>query len=113
MVRAALEMKEVVAQLHTKHNKEHFWQISIGVHTGPVIGEPTGKKSAPFSLSGESVNIASRLGRACEPDSISISVMTYELVKEFFSLEGIGFMPVKYKGLIEMYKVTGISYNFV
>ena len=108
VVRVALEMQKAVAELHTVSSDEAFWEISIGIHTGPVIGEPTGKKAVPFTLTGESVNVASRLGRACPPNKISLSVMTYELVKEFFEMNGHGFMPVKYKGPIELYNVSGI-----
>ncbi len=39
---------------------------------------------------------------------ILISVMTYELIKEFFICEYYGKMPVKYKGDLEMFVVNGI-----
>jgi len=108
VVRAAFEMQEVTKQCIPLGETEPFWQVSIGIHTGPVLGEPTGKKNSPFTLSGESVNIASRMGMACAPGHINISVMTYELVKEFFAMTKCGTMPVKYKGKLDMYCVEGI-----
>ena len=38
-----------------------------------------------------------------------ISVMTYELIKEFFDCEYYGKLPVKYKGNLQMYVVKGIK----
>ncbi|TAJ15528.1 HD domain-containing protein [Marinilabiliaceae bacterium JC017] len=108
VVIAALEMQQAVAKCTINGDKEAFWKLSIGIHTGPVLGEPTGKKGSPFKLTGESVNIASRLGMACQQGKINLSVMTYELVKEFFSMSHWGCMPVKYKGMLDMFYADGI-----
>jgi hypothetical protein len=43
-----------------------------------------------------------------EAGKINISGTTYEFVKEFFTCEYRGKMPVKYKGELEMYFVNGI-----
>ena len=43
---------------------------------------------------------------------ILISVMTYELVKEFFDCEYFGKLPVKYKGDLQMYRVKGLKPEF-
>jgi predicted metal-dependent HD superfamily phosphohydrolase len=112
VVRAGLEMQCAVNKCLINGDTEPFWKVSMGIHTGPVLGEPTGKKSSPFTLSGESVNIASRIGMSSKPGQISISIMTYELVKEFFLLHPFGHMPVKYKGSLGMYEVDGILPGF-
>jgi len=112
IVLAALEMQHASKKKIVNGDKEAFWKVSIGIHTGPVLGEPTGKKSSPFSLSGESANIATRISRASKPGDINISVMTFELVKEFFEFEPTGEIPVKYNGTIEMHKVLGILPEF-
>lgn len=108
VVNTALEMQAAADKCIINGDSEPFWKISIGIHTGPVLGEPTGKKGSPFTLTGESVNIASRMGMACKEGEINISVMTYELIKEFFSVEENGKMPAKYKGFLDMFKVSGI-----
>jgi class 3 adenylate cyclase len=108
IVRAALEMQDTVKKNIINGDKEPFWKVSMGIHTGPVLGKSTGKKKTPYSISGESANIASRIGRASKPGKINISVMTYELVKEFFSFESAGELPVKYNGSLGMYRVKGI-----
>ncbi|WP_439184695.1 adenylate/guanylate cyclase domain-containing protein [Carboxylicivirga taeanensis] len=108
VVNTALEMQAAANNCLINGDTEPFWQVSIGIHTGPVLGEPTGKKSSPFTLTGESVNIASRMGMACKAGEINISVMTYELIKEFFKVQDNGKMPARYKGLLDMFKVEGI-----
>ncbi len=108
VINTAIEMQQTVSTCILDNTKEPFWRISIGIHTGPVLGSPTGKKSMPYRLTGESVNIASRMGMACHPGKINISNMTYELVKEFFSLSQSGKIPAKYKGLLDMFEVNGI-----
>jgi len=108
VVNTALEMQAATSKCLANGDKEPFWKVSIGIHTGPVLGEPTGKKSSPFTLTGESVNIASRMGMTCKAGQINISAMTYELIKEFFAVDENGKMPAKYKGFLDMFNVKGI-----
>ena len=108
IVKAALEIQHSAQKKIINGDKDSFWKISLGIHTGPVFGMETGKKSSPYSISGESANIASRIGRASKQGEINISAMTYELVKEFFILKSSGSIPVKYDGTIDLYRVLGI-----
>ncbi len=110
---AAFEMQEVARDVNGGENGSAFWELSIGIHTGPVIAEPTGRKSAPFRLAGDAVNFTSRLGKACSSGKINISAMTYELIKEFFDCSSSGKMPVKYKGIMESYYVNGLLPEFI
>jgi len=68
-----------------------------------------GKKKVSYNLKGDTVNIASRMEATCGVGEINISVMTYEMVREYFVCEYFGKMPVKYKGDIDMYYVKGIN----
>jgi len=108
IVMAALEMQHVAKKMIVNGDKEAFWKVSIGIHTGPVFGKHTGKKGISYTISGESANVATRIGRATKAGDINISVMTYELVKEFFEFESVGEIPVKYNGSVEMHKVLGV-----
>jgi hypothetical protein len=60
-------------------------------------------------LKGDTVNIANRVEAVSGNGMITISVMTYELVKEFFDCGYFGRLPVKYKGDLQMYKVIGLK----
>jgi hypothetical protein len=61
-----------------------------------------------YDIKGETVNTASRIEAVSEKGSVLISVMTYELVKEFFGCEYFGKLPVKYTGDLQMYQVKGL-----
>jgi class 3 adenylate cyclase len=108
VILAAFEMQEAAEEVNGDEGDTAFWNLSIGIHTGPVLAEPTGRKSAPYRLAGDSVNFTCRLGKAGAAGQINISAMTYELVKEFFTCEFSGKMPVKYKGMMEAYYVNGL-----
>jgi adenylate cyclase len=85
-----------------------FWDIRIGIHTGTVVAGVVGQKKLSYDIWGDTVNTASRMESSGEAGKINISGTTYEFVKEFFTCEFRGKMPVKYKGELEMYFVDGI-----
>jgi hypothetical protein len=90
----------------------NFWQMQLGIHTGPVTAAVTGKTKISYDIKGDTVNTATRIESAGDKGKIIISVMTYELVKEFFVCEYYGKMPVKYKGDLDMYVVKGLKPEF-
>lgn len=110
VILAALEMKAYMTRLKQGSDLEgmKFWDIRIGIHTGTVVAGVVGQKKLSFDIWGDTVNTASRMESSGEASKINISGTTYEFVKEFFSCEYRGRMPVKYKGEIEMYFVNGI-----
>jgi len=109
VVMAAIEMKNYLDLYETaKRGSDKIWELKIGIHTGPVTAALTGKKKMAYDIKGETVNTASRIEAVSEKGSVLISVMTYELVKEFFGCEYFGKLPVKYTGDLQMYQVKGL-----
>lgn len=108
VVMAALRMQQYLEKVR-KRTGHDIWDLKIGIHTGPVTAEITGKKKVSYDIKGDTVNIASRMESSGEVGKILISVMTYELVKEFFVCEYYGKLPVKYKGDLEMFSVKGLK----
>lgn len=109
VVMAAIEMKNYLDVYETsKRGSDKIWELKIGIHTGPVTAALTGKKKIAYDIKGETVNTASRIEAVSEKGSVLISVMTYELVKEFFKCEYFGKLPVKYTGDLQMYQVEGL-----
>jgi len=106
VVLAALEMQQYMKQL--KNTKIDIWDLRIGIHTGPVIAGEIGHKKRSFDIWGDSVNIASRMESSGEPGKVNVSGTTYNLIKDFFICEYRGKIPVKYKGNLDMYFVTGL-----
>jgi class 3 adenylate cyclase len=111
VVMAALEMNLYLNQLRRIDGKR-YWDLSLGIHTGPVTATISGKKKITYDIKGDTVNIASRIQGVGDSGEILISVMTYELIKEFFICEYYGKLPVKYKGDLELFVVNGIRPEF-
>jgi class 3 adenylate cyclase len=110
VILAALEMKSYMKNLKQTSQLEgmKYWDIRIGIHTGTVVAGVVGQKKLSYDIWGDTVNTASRMESSGEAGKINISGTTYEFVKEFFTCEFRGKMPVKYKGELEMYFVNGI-----
>ena len=114
VVMAAMEMRNFLRNYELTRRGENnaIWDLKIGIHTGPVTATITGKKKVNYDIKGDTVNTASRVEAVSEKGMILISVMTYELVKEFFDCEYFGKLPVKYKGDLQMYRVMGLKPEF-
>jgi class 3 adenylate cyclase len=114
VVMAAMEMRNFLEKFESgRRGKEsRIWEMKIGIHTGPVTATISGKKKVNYDIKGDTVNTASRVEAVSENGTILLSVMTYELVKEFFNCEYSGKLPVKYKGDLQMYKLNGLKPEF-
>ncbi len=110
VILAALEMRVYMSKLKELSELEgmKYWDIRIGIHTGTVVAGVVGHKKLSYDIWGDTVNTASRMESSGEAGKINISGTTYEFVKDFFSCEYRGKMPVKYKGELEMYFVNAI-----
>lgn len=114
VVMAAMEMRNYLENYEIKkHGRDRrIWELKIGIHTGPVTAAVTGKKKVNYDIKGDTVNTASRVEAVSGNSDILLSVMTYELVKEFFDCEYSGKLPVKYKGDLQLYKLKGLKSEF-
>ncbi|MCF8227141.1 MAG: adenylate/guanylate cyclase domain-containing protein [Bacteroidales bacterium] len=106
VVLAGLEMQDYMQEL--KKTKSDIWDLRIGIHTGPVISGVVGHKKLSYDIWGDTVNTASRMESSGEGGKVNISGTTYNLVKDYFICKYRGKLPVKYKGNIDMYFVTGL-----
>ncbi len=110
VVLAGLEMQRFMEESKVKHTGEYgFWELRIGIHTGPVISGEIGKKNVSFDIWGDTVNIASRMESSGTAGMINVTGVTYQLVNEFFVCEYRGKMPIKYKGETDMYYIKRIK----
>ncbi len=114
VVMAAIEMRNFLEKFESAKARtgKRIWNLKTGIHTGPVTASVSGKKKISYDIKGDTVNTASRIEAVAENGNILISVMTYELVKEFFDCEYAGKLPVKYKGDLQLYAVKGLKPEF-
>ena len=105
---AALDIRDFM--LEEKKKREgmggSFFEIRIGLHTGPVVAGIVGTKKFAYDIWGDTVNIASRMESSGEPGRINISGSTYEIIKEKFNCSFRGRLEAKNKGMIDMYFVN-------
>ena len=109
VVLAAMEMKDHIENLRKSNGDVAFWEFKIGIHTGPVTATVRGKKKISYDLTGEAVNIATRLASASEPGQIIISDMTHVLVQGYFVCKFHSKVPARYQGFVELYHVKRIK----
>lgn len=85
-----------------------FWELRLGIHTGPVVAGVVGKHKFAFDMWGDTVNIASRMESSGTVGEINVSEKIYEFAKYFFELEPRGKLKAKNKPDMEMYYLKRI-----
>ncbi len=114
VILAAIEISEFMEQYKKKRIEvgKNFFEIRIGIHTGPLIAGVVGKHKFSYDVWGDTVNYASRLENASMPGLINISETTHLLVMEYFDCIYRGKIAVKNKCEANMYFVQRIKREF-
>ena len=84
VVQAALEIRDFIAEGKAQKIAQGlpYFEIRIGVHTGPVVAGIVGVKKFAYDIWGDTVNTASRMESSGEAGQVNISEATYALVKD-------------------------------
>lgn len=97
---AALEIKNYMAneKIVAKALGNDFWEIRIGIHTGPLVAGIIGKTKIDFDVWGDTVNIAARAERESVANEITITKAIEQKVNDFFITEDRGMIDIHKRG---------------
>ncbi len=106
-VGAALDIRDFMNQYKSERSgrNESFFEIRIGLHTGPVVAGIVGSKKFAYDIWGDTVNLAARMENSGEIGKVNISDSTYQMIKDKFTCTRRGKIEAKNKGEIDMYFV--------
>jgi class 3 adenylate cyclase len=108
VVEAAMELQKFMIDQKNERSRlgKSFFELRIGIHSGPVVAGIVGLKKFAYDIWGDTVNTAARMENAGEPNKINVSGETYERVKDRFACTYRGKVAAKHKGQIDMYFIN-------
>ncbi|MFB8787885.1 MAG: adenylate/guanylate cyclase domain-containing protein [Potamolinea sp.] len=83
------------------------FKLRIGINSGPAVAGVIGIKKFFYDLWGDTVNVASRMESQGVDGAIQVTSVTYELLRDKYLFEERGVIPIKGKGDMTTYLLTG------
>jgi class 3 adenylate cyclase len=108
---AALDIIQFMEDLKAekKKNNSLYFELRLGIHTGPLVTGVVGKKKFAYDVWGDTVNTAARMESSGEPGMLNVSESTFNVIEPYFDCEYRGKVEAKNKGKISMYFVKRIK----
>lgn len=98
--RAAIEIQRRMSALNGSRPRDEFgpWRLRIGLNAGPlIVGRIGDDLHMEFTALGDTVNLASRLEKQAEPDTVLISEAMWRQVRDFVDATDLGSRRIRGK----------------
>ena len=111
---AALEMRNYMQNRKqlAQATGSDFWEIRIGLHSGPLVAGIIGNKKMSFDVWGDTVNIAARAEQHSSADSITVTDRIAGHVLPYFDLKHRGEIEIKYGGQVDMFYIDQLKSDY-
>ncbi len=90
-------------------NHKDYWEIRLGINTGPVTAGIIGSLKMAYDVWGSAVNQAQRMEMLGQAGAVTISEQTFKLVEPYFECVHRGKAQMKSKVILDMYEVLRIK----
>lgn len=80
-------------------------KLRVGIHSGPVVGGVVGSSRLAYDYWGDTMNIASRIEGAAEPNGIAISTATYHQCSDCYQFGPPEIVNLKGVGATQIYRL--------
>lgn len=113
-VLAALEIRNFVTnqKLIAQATNDTYWDIRIGIHSGPLVAGIIGTKKISFDVWGDTVNIAARAEQNSTSNNITITDAIAQQIEPHLDLTYRGEIDIKHGGFVKMYFVNHIKRKY-
>ncbi len=108
---AAIQIQDYMSKIKFDAiaNHEDYWEIRLGINTGPVTAGIIGNLRLAYDVWGSTVNLAQRMEMLSQPGKVTITGSTFKYIEPFFECEFKGRVQSKAKTMVDMYEVIRIK----
>jgi class 3 adenylate cyclase/predicted metal-dependent HD superfamily phosphohydrolase len=108
---AALQIQDYMSKLKFDAIANHsdYWEIRLGIHTGPVIAGIIGDLKLAYDIWGPTVNQAQQMEKFGAPGEVTVSGTTFTFIEPYFECVPKGKVNIKGGIEVDMYSVLKIK----
>ncbi len=108
---AALQIQDYMSKMKfdALANHKEYWEIRLGINTGPVTAGIIGNLRLAYDIWGSTVNLAQQMEMLGKAGNVAISGNTFQYIEPYFEGEYIGKVTTKTNVQVDMYCVHRIK----